>query len=177
MENIHGISLGKKYIFPFLCLILFVTPSWCGNMRIFGLESKDKMEKDFIVVLKHKSNTTEHTVRLQEVEEFTKDLSPDDDDEAIIGQKYSFGKFAALRVHVTEEEVHRLSQHHDVDFIQANQKVRISQSAGACVGQNTGGELWGLSRLSSHSKPAYISAKYKYLEGMLFKLELSGTQI
>ena len=168
METRCRLWVSPWRVSTLICLILFVPPSLCRNVKIFGLESENKVEKDFIVVLKHRRNTTEHTVRLEAVEEFTKDLSPYDDDEAIIGRKYSFGKFAALRVHVTEDEIHRLSLHHDVDFIQSNQKVRISQKTGACVGQNTGGELWGLSRLSSHSKPAYVGAKYKYLEGMLF---------
>ena len=135
------------------------------TVKIYGLDSKDKVEMDYIVVLKHQTNDTHKQLQFQSVVTFAKDVSTGNDKDIVVSQKYSFGKFAALRVHISEDDIHKLAEHYDVDFIEANQKVRINQAGSACAAQSTGRDLWGLSRLSTHPKPNYNNAKYKYLVG------------
>ena len=135
------------------------------KVKIYGLDSKDKVEMDYIVVLKHQTNHTHKQVQLQSVETLAKDISSGNDQDIVVSQKYSFGKFAALRVHLSEKDIHKLAEHYEVEFIEANQKVRINQAGNACAAQSTGSDLWGLSRLSTHPKPNYSNAKYKYLVG------------
>ena len=157
----------EKFIYRLLvfCCVFFCTNT--SKVQIYGLDSKDKVEKDYIVVLKHETNDTHKKVQLQSVEKFAKDSSTANGDEIVVSQKYSFGQFSALRVHLSEDDISKLTGHYDVDFIEANQKVRINQG-GACAAQSTGDDLWGLSRLSTHQKPNYKSAKYKYLVGKIF---------
>ena len=152
-------------IIQLLFCCAYVSATVAGNVNIYGLDSKTKVEQDYIVVLKHKLNNTDKHVLLKSVEKYTKDISETDDDNFVVSQKYSFGNFAALRVHLTDDNIQLLSEHYDVDFIQANQKVRINQAGSACAAQSTGSSLWGLSRLSTHQKPNYNSATYKYLVG------------
>lgn len=151
-----------------LWVILAVFPVTFGKgVKIFGLDSATKVDQDFIVVLKSTTNETAKQIQLQSVEKFTKDVSDTDNDDFVVSSRYSFGNFAALRVHLSDDDISKLTAHYDVDFVQANQKVRINQDGGACAVQSTGSEFWGLSRLSSHEKPDYKSSRYSYLMGKL----------
>ena len=157
--------MDKANVFQFMLFCVCVSSTVTANVKIYGLDSKTRVEKDYIVVLKHKINDTNKHALLQSIETYTKDISATDDDNFVVSHKYSFGNFAALRVHLEEDDIYKLSQHYDVDFIQVNQKVRINQASSACAAQSTGSSLWGLSRLSTHQKPNYNTAKYKYLVG------------
>ena len=154
-----------KIVLQLILLCALFCSTVTTKVKIYGLDSKDKVEMDYIVVLKHQTNNTHKQVQLQSVETLANDVSKGNNKDIVVSQKYSFGKFTALRVHLSEDDIHKLAEHYDVDFIEANQKVRINQAGSACAAQSTGSDLWGLSRLSTHPKPNYNNAKYKYLVG------------
>ncbi len=154
--------LGATKLLVSCVLLGWVTVSGSG-VKILGLDSASRMPRDFIVVLKSNSNETHRHIQLQTVTRFTEGISVENDD-PLVSNQYSFGKFSALRVHLSDADVTKLAVHDDVEFVQANQRLRMSAS-GACAAQSTGSELWGLSRMSTHAKPSYGNAKYKYLIG------------
>ena len=68
--------MDKANVFQFMLFCVCVSSTVA---EIYGLDSETKVQKDYIVVLKHKINDTNKHALLQSVETYTKDISATDD--------------------------------------------------------------------------------------------------
>jgi cerevisin len=74
---------------------------------------------------------------------------------------FHIGDYRALHVKVTDEELTVLREDANVAVIEANTREWSID----CVNQDTGSQIWGLSRTSSRELPNFNGATYNYVEG------------
>lgn len=126
-----------------------------GKLR--GVESTDRVMNEFIIVMEYNAKNWEKKSPV--FVDYMKSTHPD----SRLLNTFVIKDLIALHVHLMEGEAASLSEHADVNFVQANYDVRASQEFSSCRKEDTESRLWGLSRVSERELPKYSDAGYIYL--------------
>jgi cerevisin len=84
-----------------------------------------------------------------------------------VREQFTYNHFGALLVRSTDPaQLQQILGLPEVELIEQNsRKKKVAADDGECISQDTMGDLWGLSRISSVDRPNYPYAKYFYNKG------------
>ena len=140
-------------LFSVIC-VAFAMP----RSQVLHLD-EERAHGEFLVVLRQPSILTTNVQYASLVSDKIAALSS----KITVVKKFTNLKTPILLVKTSDESImNSLFQLQEIEVIESNVVQRVAQSAEACTSQNTGSQLWGLSRVSSVAKPDYNTATFNY---------------
>ena len=134
-----------------------------GLVQIISSKGNHRIENEFLIVVK-KSDFQRITQGGQDFDwiKFKEDLM--EKASLVVKHVITFGDFKAAMVEANVQQLEALLEDADIDFIEMNQKIRYfkrsypdirrvkadpwSVNSSYCLVENTGSDMWGLSRLN-----------------------------